>query len=276
LLAARCATEAVLLPEQRGVQPTCLRAARTCDRRGAPALDRRADTPAARRGASGSRRRADACFCARAQALYMRKRPQDGKAIHVMSSGLKAGATWSRVEILQVCSPRRPAPRRPCSPCRRALPGMLCARRCPAHTRALRRSGAGWRGVPRPATRLPGVRHACSTWARRAREAACGRWALVRQACREACGGQGFLAANKIGPLKSDMDVDVTFEGDNTVMMQQARNPVQARVRCAPGRVAMQQRRDCVPSRGRMQQRRAWLLGGQHGGRSDVQGWRRG
>ena len=36
------------------------------------------------------------------QALYMRKRPQDAKAIHVMSSGLKAGATWSRVEILQV------------------------------------------------------------------------------------------------------------------------------------------------------------------------------
>ena len=32
----------------------------------------------------------------------MRKRPQDAKAIHVMSSGLKAGATWSRVEILQV------------------------------------------------------------------------------------------------------------------------------------------------------------------------------
>ena len=31
----------------------------------------------------------------------MRKRPQDAKAIHVMSSGLKAGATWSRVEILQ-------------------------------------------------------------------------------------------------------------------------------------------------------------------------------
>jgi acyl-CoA oxidase len=31
----------------------------------------------------------------------------------------------------------------------------------------------------------------------------------------------GFLAANKIGPMKTDMDVDVTFEGDNTVLMQQ-------------------------------------------------------
>ena len=77
------------------------------------------------------------------QVLYMRKRPEDGKQIHVISSGLKAGATWHRVEILQ--------------------------------------------------------------------------------ACRECCGGQGFLAANKIGPMKNDMDVDVTFEGDNTVMMQQVR-----------------------------------------------------
>eukprot|EP00775_Hariotina_reticulata_P009656 gene9656-9816_t len=39
--------------------------------------------------------------------------------------------------------------------------------------------------------------------------------------CRECCGGQGFLSANKIGSMKTDMDVDVTFEGDNTVMMQQ-------------------------------------------------------
>jgi hypothetical protein len=31
----------------------------------------------------------------------------------------------------------------------------------------------------------------------------------------------GFLAANRIGPLKNDMDVDVTFEGANPVMMQQ-------------------------------------------------------
>jgi hypothetical protein len=42
-----------------------------------------------------------------------------------------------------------------------------------------------------------------------------------QQACRECCGGMGFLAANRIGPLKNDMDVDVTFEGANPVMMQQ-------------------------------------------------------
>lgn len=32
---------------------------------------------------------------------------------------------------------------------------------------------------------------------------------------------QGFLAINKIGTMKTDMDVDTTFEGDNTVLMQQ-------------------------------------------------------
>lgn len=32
----------------------------------------------------------------------------------------------------------------------------------------------------------------------------------------------GFLSANRIGPMLNDMNVDVTFEGDNTVLMQQA------------------------------------------------------
>ena len=59
------------------------------------------------------------------QALFQRKDPKNAKLIHVMSSGLKAGATWSRGEILQLC--------------------------------------------------------------------------------RECCGGQGFLSANKIGPMKNDM-----------------------------------------------------------------------
>ena len=35
--------------------------------------------------------------------LVGQKSPADSKRLHVMSSGLKAGATWSRVEILQVC-----------------------------------------------------------------------------------------------------------------------------------------------------------------------------
>lgn len=40
------------------------------------------------------------------------------------------------------------------------------------------------------------------------------------QACREACGGQGYLAENRFAALKADTDVFTTFEGDNTVLMQ--------------------------------------------------------
>lgn len=40
------------------------------------------------------------------------------------------------------------------------------------------------------------------------------------QECREACGGQGYLAVNRFAALKADTDVFTTFEGDNTVLMQ--------------------------------------------------------
>lgn len=40
------------------------------------------------------------------------------------------------------------------------------------------------------------------------------------QACREACGGQGYAAVNRFAALKADTDIFTTFEGDNTVLMQ--------------------------------------------------------
>jgi acyl-CoA oxidase len=47
-------------------------------------------------------------------------------------------------------------------------------------------------------------------------------WNATRtiQACREACGGAGYLAENRLPSLKADTDVFTTFEGDNTVLMQ--------------------------------------------------------
>ncbi|GIG23920.1 acyl-CoA dehydrogenase [Cellulomonas denverensis] len=40
------------------------------------------------------------------------------------------------------------------------------------------------------------------------------------QTCREACGGAGFLTQNRLTSLRADLDVYVTFEGDNTVLYQ--------------------------------------------------------
>lgn len=40
------------------------------------------------------------------------------------------------------------------------------------------------------------------------------------QTCREACGGEGYLAVNRITALKADTEIYTTFEGDNTVLMQ--------------------------------------------------------
>jgi acyl-CoA oxidase len=41
------------------------------------------------------------------------------------------------------------------------------------------------------------------------------------QLARECCGGMGFGSRNRIGGLKADYDVDLTYEGDNHVLLQQ-------------------------------------------------------
>ncbi|MGV0342232.1 acyl-CoA dehydrogenase family protein [Corynebacterium mastitidis] len=40
------------------------------------------------------------------------------------------------------------------------------------------------------------------------------------QECREACGGAGYMAENRLTIFKADSDVFTTFEGDNTVLLQ--------------------------------------------------------
>jgi acyl-CoA oxidase len=58
--------------------------------------------------------------------------------------------------------------------------------------------------------------------ARAAGTKALGTWHATRtiQECREACGGAGYLSANRFDALKADTDVFTTFEGDNHVLLQ--------------------------------------------------------
>lgn len=51
---------------------------------------------------------------------------------------------------------------------------------------------------------------------------ALGTWHASRtiQECREACGGAGYLSANRFDALRADTDVFTTFEGDNHILFQ--------------------------------------------------------
>jgi acyl-CoA oxidase len=76
-----------------------------------------------------------------------------------------------------------------------------------------RRGEDGWRERDRRQRELE---------ARAAGVKALATWHASRtiQACREACGGAGYLAESRLPQLRADTDVFTTFEGDNRVLLQ--------------------------------------------------------
>ena len=109
---------------------------------------------------------------------------------------------WTTARTSAACCPRSPRRTRCTSPRSGSSPG--CTRCSPRRT-CPTASGASSRRWP-PGSRRSRRWHATDTI----------------QACREACGGAGYLRSNRFAALKADTDVFTTFEGDNTVLLQLA------------------------------------------------------
>ena len=89
----------------------------------------------------------------------------------------------------------------PCTSPRRSWPAS-CTTSSPARPTTSTPGVSSRRGRPAPRRSAPGTRR------------------RTIQECREACGGAGYLSANRFAALKADTDVFTTFEGDNHVLLQ--------------------------------------------------------
>ncbi len=75
-------------------------------------------------------------------------------------------------------------------------------------------------------------------------------WAAldILQEAREACGGAGFLIENRLTGLRADLDIYVTFEGDNNILLQLVAKRLLVRLRRSSSRARMPRRSPASPS----------------------------
>ena len=68
--------------------------------------------------------------------------------------------------------------------------------------------------------RTPETMRELESWAAGLKAYATWNTTATLQECREACGGKGYLAVNRLADLKADTEIFTTFEGDNNVLCQ--------------------------------------------------------
>ena len=145
-----------------------------------------------------------------------------------------SGASISATKVALTIAVRRALERRQFGAARRATggaadglphaPAAAAARRWPRRTRCRSPSSGSSTSCTRCSRPTTDERDRRELETLAAGVKAVATWHATEtiQSCREACGGAGYLRANRFAALKADTDVFTTFEGDNTILLQLA------------------------------------------------------